>query len=390
MRILPSRLLWLLASMEHLPMPFLRHAGIFSRMRFDELLFFWLPLYIGAALHSITTIFFMIIITGGAGFIGSAMLWQLNCMGEDKVIIVDDLGSTTTGKWRNLSGLTFADFISKDLFPDLLERNAIPDISAIIHMGANSSTTETDADHLLTNNFGYSKRVASFCMAHNVRLIYASSAATYGDGANGYGDDIEGLGALRPLNMYGYSKQLFDRWAVSNHLLDHAAGLKFFNVYGPNEYHKGDMSSVVFKAFHQIEEKGTVQLFKSHKPDYQDGEQLRDFVFVRDCTRIMAWLLEHQVAGLFNVGSGTARSFKDLTTATFAALGKPALIDYIPMPETLRDKYQYYTCADMTKLRAAGFTKPLTSLEDGVTEYVQRYLASDQPHFESSSHLAKA
>jgi len=324
----------------------------------------------------------MIIITGGAGFIGSAMLWELNRTGEENIIIIDDLGSTTTEKWRNLSGLHFADVVPIQLFPDLLERGAFEGISAIIHMGANSSTTETDADHLLTNNFGYSKKIASFCMTHDVRLVYASSAATYGDGSNGYSDDIQQLDRLRPLNMYGYSKQLFDRWAIKNRILDKAAGLKFFNVYGPNEYHKGDMSSVVYKAFHQILENGSVKLFQSHRPDYRDGEQLRDFISVKDCTRIMMWLLENPVAGIFNVGSGEARSFKDLATATFLALGKQPVIDYVPMPETLRDKYQYYTCADITKLRQAGFSEPLTSIEDGIRDYVQHYLSSESPYLE--------
>ena len=326
----------------------------------------------------------MIIITGGAGFIGSAMLWELNRNGEENIIVVDDLGSTTTEKWRNLSGLNFTDFISKDLFPDLLDRNALKGISAIIHMGANSSTTETDADHLLTNNFGYSKKIASFCMAHDVRLLYASSAATYGDGSNGYTDKIDGLNVLRPLNMYGYSKHLFDRWAVKQHILDKVAGLKFFNVYGPNEYHKGDMSSVVYKAFHQILEKGSLSLFESHRPGYQAGEQLRDFIYVRDCTRIMAWMLENpSVTGLYNVGTGTARSFNDLANATFSALDRQPAINYIPMPETLRDKYQYYTCADISKLRSAGFNSAFTPIEDGIREYVQHYLSSDNPYLDS-------
>ena len=325
----------------------------------------------------------MIIITGGAGFIGSAMLWELNCRGEENVVIVDDLGSTTTGKWRNLSGLHFADCIPIELFPDLLEKNALEGISAIIHMGANSSTTETDADHLLVNNFGYSKKIAAFCMKHDIRLIYASSAATYGDGANGYNDATEGLASLRPLNMYGYSKHLFDRWSLQHHILDHAAGLKFFNVYGPNEYHKDDMSSVVYKAFNQIGEKGTLNLFQSHRPDYGDGEQLRDFVYVRDCTRIMAWMLENpEATGLFNIGSGRPRSFNDLAKATFAALGRPPAITYTPMPEVLRDKYQYYTCADISKLRSAGFCETLTSIEDGIKEYVQHYLSSTNPYLD--------
>jgi len=326
----------------------------------------------------------MIIITGGAGFIGSAMLWELNRKGEERIIVVDDLGSTTTGKWRNLSGLHFTDLIPIDLLPDLLDRNALKDISAIIHMGANSSTTETDADHLLNNNFGYSKKIASFCMAHDVRLLYASSAATYGDGSNGYDDSIQGVEGLRPLNMYGYSKQLFDCWAIKQQILDKAAGLKFFNVYGPNEYHKGDMSSVVYKAFNQIGEKGSLNLFTSHRPEYRDGEQLRDFIYVRDCTRIMAWMLENpSVAGLFNVGTGTARSFKDLAKATFSALDREPVINYIPMPESLRDKYQYYTCAEIAKLRAAGFSEAFTSLEDGIKEYVQQYLSSSNPYLDS-------
>lgn len=334
-------------------------------------------------LHQIYFLFCMIIITGGAGFIGSAMLWELNKRGEEDVVIVDNLGFTTTEKWRNLSGLHFADFIPIELFPDLLERNALEGISAIIHMGANSSTTETDADYLLANNFGYSKKIASFCIQHEVRLIYASSAATYGDGSNGYSDAIEGLAALRPLNMYGYSKQLFDHWAVKHHILNHAAGLKFFNVYGPNEYHKGDMSSVVSKAFHQIGEHGVLNLFQSHRPDYRDGEQSRDFVYIKDCTKIMAWMLETPSAtGLFNIGCGTPRSFNDLAAATFSALDRQTLINYTPMPESLRDKYQYYTCADITRLRKAGFSETLTSIEDGIREYVQHYLASDNPYLD--------
>lgn len=333
----------------------------------------------------------MIILTGGAGFIGSAMLWELNRNGEKNVIVVDDLGSTTTNKWQNLSGLQFADFIQKDLFPDLLDRGALKNITAIVHMGANSSTTETDADHLLVNNFGYSKNIASYCMAHDTRLIYASSAATYGDGSKGYRDDIAEIDTLRPLNMYGYSKQLFDRWARNNGILNKAAGLKFFNVYGPNEYHKDDMSSVVFKAYHQILEKGSVRLFQSHRPDYLDGQQLRDFVYVRDCTRIMLWLLDNPSAtGLFNVGTGKARSFLDLATATFTALGRQPVIDYTPMPETLRDKYQYYTCAEMDRLRRAGYNAPFTSLEDGVKEYVERYLATDNPWFDLADSHDKA
>ncbi|MEI6848063.1 MAG: ADP-glyceromanno-heptose 6-epimerase [Chlorobiaceae bacterium] len=325
----------------------------------------------------------MIIITGGAGFIGSAMLWELNRNGETNIIVVDDLGSTTTNKWRNLSGLNFADFISKDLFPDLLDRDAFGSISAIIHMGANSSTTETDADHLLTNNYSYSKKIAAYCMANEVRLVYASSAATYGNSAKGYSDDIAGLDFLRPLNMYGYSKHLFDHWALKNGILNKGTGLKFFNVYGPNEYHKEDMSSVVFKAFHQIRDTGSVKLFQSHRSDYQDGEQLRDFVYVKDCTRIMSWLLSNPSAtGLFNIGTGKARSFRDLAIATFSALGRQSIIDYTPMPEALRNKYQYYTCADVEKLHSAGYNEEFTSLEEGIKDYIKNYLATNNPYLD--------
>lgn len=325
----------------------------------------------------------MIIITGGAGFIGSAMLWELNRKGYEDVIIVDALGQTATGQWKNLSGLRFADFIPREQFPDLLEKGGLGKITAIIHMGAISATTETDADLLIERNFAFSKRVAACCMKEDIRLIYASSAATYGDGSAGYEDDETMLDTLRPLNMYGYSKQMFDRWALRNGVLEKAAGLKFFNVYGPNEYHKGDMTSVVFKAFSQITGTGRANLFKSHRPDYLDGQQQRDFVYIRDCTAIISWLLDHpEVSGLFNAGSGRARSFNDLVKATFAALGREPAITYIPMPEELRGRYQYHTCADMRKLVRAGYHAPMTSLEEGVTEYVRNYLDTPSPYYD--------
>ncbi len=317
----------------------------------------------------------MIILTGGAGFIGSAMLWELNRNGMDDVLIVDNLENTTSGKWKNLSGLSFSDIVSIDDFPSLLEHNRLGTISAIIHMGAISATTETDADLLLHNNYLYSKTLALSCAKAAIRFIYASSAATYGDGSLGYSDEEEGIHALRPLNMYGYSKQLFDTWALKSGFLNKAAGLKFFNVYGPNEYHKGDMSSVVFKAFHQIEQNGQVKLFRSHRNDYRDGEQLRDFIYIKDCTAAMLWFLQNpSINGIFNLGTGRARSFNDLVNATFEAMGKAPSIEYIPMPETLRDKYQYFTEARTQKLRAYGWTGPVTSLEDGVRDYVTNYL----------------
>lgn len=332
----------------------------------------------------------MIVITGGAGFIGSAMLWELNRHGIDDAIIVDDLGLTTEGKWLNLRGLRYADFIHKDDFLGQILEDRLPKVDAIIHMGAISATTEQDAGLLMRNNYEYSKHLASWSARRGVRFIYASSAATFGDGECGYADGTGTIDALRPLNMYGYSKHLFDRWALHNGILQKAAGLKFFNVYGPNEYHKGEMSSVVFKAFHQIRDNGTVRLFKSYREGFRDGEQLRDFVYVKDCTRIMKWLLDNpSAAGLFNVGTGMARSFRDLVGATFAAVGAEESITYIPMPEAIRDKYQYYTCADSGNLRSAGYDEPMTSLEEGVRDYVQNYLAAPNPHLDSGNGQTK-
>ena len=328
----------------------------------------------------------MIVITGGAGFIGSAMLWELNRQGMENVLIVDDLGSTTTGKWKNLSGLSFSDFIHKDNFLSRLDGNQLPEISAVVHMGAISATTETDADLLMANNFNYSQKLALFCASRNIRFIYASSAATYGSGSAGYNDEEDNLKQLRPLNMYGYSKQLFDLWALKTGILKKSVGLKFFNVFGPNEYHKEEMSSVVFKAFHQIKQKGSVQLFESHRSDYRNGEQMRDFIYIKDCTAIMLWLLENpSVNGIFNVGTGRARSFNDLVDATFSALDLKPEIHYMPMPETLRDKYQYFTQAETGKLKSYGYIPPMTSLEDGVKDYISNYLDSEIPYFDNEA-----
>jgi ADP-L-glycero-D-manno-heptose 6-epimerase len=327
----------------------------------------------------------MIILTGGAGFIGSAMLWELNRAGRDDVLVVDDLESASSGKWKNISGLRYADIMGIEEFSSLLESNRLGKVEAVIHMGAISATTEEDADLLLRRNFHYSKSVARFCMQSGARLVYASSAATYGDGALGYCDDEETMHRLRPLNMYGYSKQLFDLWAQRNGVLHKAAGLKFFNVYGPNEYHKEDMTSVVYKAFQQVRATGRVKLFKSYRPDYADGEQLRDFVYVKDCTAVMQWLLENPgIGGVFNLGTGAARSFRQLVTATFEAMGLKPDIEFIPMPEKLRDKYQYYTQADMQKLKAYGCTVEMTPLKEGVRDYVQHYLQQENPYFEAA------
>lgn len=316
----------------------------------------------------------MIVVTGGAGFIGSAIVWKLNSSGNDNIVIVDELG--TTDKWKNLVGLKFQEFIHKDDFISAVVEDSIDfPIEAIIHMGANSSTTERDADHLFSNNFLYTRELANYCLSKNIRFIYASSAATYGDGSLGFDDDESKLETLRPLNMYGYSKQLFDLWAKRNNVLNKIVGIKYFNVYGPNEYHKGDMRSVVHKAFEQVRDTGKVRLFKSLNPKYKDGEQMRDFVYVKDAVDMTLHFLEYKDKnGIYNVGSGKARTWIDLVTALFNAVGKPVNIEFIDLPEHLREKYQYFTEANLTKIKSAGYNKPLTSLEDGVNDYVKNYL----------------
>ncbi|MAT40341.1 MAG: ADP-glyceromanno-heptose 6-epimerase [Ectothiorhodospiraceae bacterium] len=313
----------------------------------------------------------MIIVTGGAGFIGSCIARRLNENGRDNLIIVDQLGEGE--KWKNLRNISYAEYINKyELFEEL---HSIGEIEAIIHMGACSATTERDADYLMENNYRYSVALADFCVTNDIRFIYASSAATYGSEEAVCLDDETTLESLQPMNMYGYSKQLFDLKARREGWLDKIAGLKFFNVYGPNEYHKGDMSSVIFKAFNQIQESGKVRLFKSHRPDFKDGLQKRDFVYVKDAAEIVMHLLEHpKVNGIYNAGSGEARTFKDLVTATFQAMSLEPKIEYIDIPEAIRDRYQYYTQADMSKLRATGFEKEFHSLEAGVGDYVKNYL----------------
>lgn len=319
----------------------------------------------------------MIVVTGGAGFIGSALVWKLNKMGQDKIIIVDELGKDE--KWKNLNGLKFEDFYHKDDFMGLvLQRQIQFKITAIIHLGACSSTTEKDADYLMDNNFHYSQELAKYCLEKGIRFIYASSAATYGNGLNGYEDDENKMENLRPLNMYGYSKHLFDIWVKRNSLLNHVVGLKYFNVYGPNEYHKGDMRSVVHKAFEQVCNTGKVRLFKSYRSDYNDGEQKRDFIYVKDAVDMSLFFLEHQDKnGIYNIGTGRAQTWIDLVTALFDAVGKPVNIEFIDMPEDIREKYQYFTEASLNKLKNAGYTKPIMSLRDGVTDYVKNYLLKD-------------
>ena len=320
----------------------------------------------------------MYIVTGGAGFIGSAFVAKLNEQGIRDILVVDELGATH--KWKNLQGKLFTDYIHKDTFIKQIDSGLkLPKVDGIIHMGACSSTTEMNVDFLMENNYRYTVSLASYALQNKVRFIYASSAATYGEGANGYSDDAETTKILKPLNPYGFSKQVFDLSVILSGLESKAAGLKFFNVYGPNEEHKGDMRSMVLKAFEQIKGAGTVKLFKSYKPDYKDGEQKRDFVYIKDCAAVMYWLLTNpKVNGIFNLGTGKARSWNDLANAAFAALGKPPSIEYIDMPAELRDQYQYFTEAKMEKLKAMGCPVAFSSLEEGVKDYITNYLEKNR------------
>jgi len=321
----------------------------------------------------------MIIVTGGAGLIGSAVIERLNQLGREDILVVDHLG--LTDKWRNLSALRFIDYLEKDAFERLLDSGCVADrlpggkLEAVIHLGACSATTELDASYLIRNNFEYSRKLALTALAADARFIYASSAATYGDGENGFSDDESQLQRLRPMNMYGYSKQLFDLWALRQGLLDRIVGIKYFNVYGPNEQHKGEMRSLVLKAYEQINATGTLKLFKSHRPEYGDGEQLRDFVYVKDAAAMtLHFLQDSRAGGIFNVGGGTTVSWNRLAGAVFSAMNRSVSIQYIDMPESIRSTYQYLTCADTSKIRSAGYTAPVTSVEEAVGDYIRNYL----------------
>ncbi|HVF29872.1 MAG TPA: ADP-glyceromanno-heptose 6-epimerase [Pyrinomonadaceae bacterium] len=311
-----------------------------------------------------------IIVTGGAGFIGSAIVWRLNQLGHDDILIVDR--ADETDKWKNLIPLSFADYIDADDFIE--ELNLHTDAGAIIHMGACSSTTETDADYMLRNNYQYTKDLAEFAVANDIRFIYASSAATYGDGSAGMNDGTATLDKLRPLNVYGYSKHLFDRVAARNGMFEKIVGLKYFNVFGPNEDHKDDMRSLVNKAFGQINETGKLKLFKSANPDYADGEFGRDFVYVKDAVEMTLHFMEGSGGGLFNVGSGRMNTWNALADAIFRALNLQKNVEFIEMPEHLRDRYQYHTHADLTRIRAAGYVSATTPLDEAVADYVRNYL----------------
>ncbi len=327
-----------------------------------------------------------ILVTGGAGFIGSVVAGMLAESSEYSIVVCDQFGSTD--KWRNLAKHRIFEIISPAELTPWLESHSA-EIGGILHMGASSSTTETNVDFILQNNFTLSRQLWQWATSHQVPFIYASSAATYGDGSAGFVDDIskDYLGKLRPLNPYGWSKWLFDQYiALALERGDPTppqwVGLRFFNVYGPNEYHKGEQKSVACNIYPHAEQGRPVHLFKSYNPKYPDGGQMRDFIYVKDCAHVIQWLLKNpKVSGVFNVGSGQARSFKDLANAVFTALGKTPAITYFDMPETLKPKYQYFTEAKIDKLRAAGYTTPFTSLEDGIKDYVQQYLSAADKYF---------
>ena len=324
----------------------------------------------------------MIIVTGASGFIGSAIVSELNRRGITDILCVDSL--KTDEKWKNLVNLKFNDYEEKEvllkrvLFDDVLLKNGV---EGIIHMGACSATTEKDASFLIDNNYKYTQLLAKWCVRNSKKFVYASSAATYGDGSKGFDDGHNALETLKPMNMYGYSKHLFDLWALKNGMLDRIAGLKFTNVFGPNEYHKDDMRSVVHKAYGQIKETGKLKLFKSYRDGYADGEQKRDFVYVKDAVNMTLHIYESGLKGIYNCGTGKARSWNSLAAAVFKSLGTKPAIEYIDMPEAIRDKYQYFTEAKMDKM-CGSYRDKLFTLEEGIDDYVKNYLLPGQKYLE--------
>lgn len=335
-----------------------------------------------------------ILVTGGAGFIGSAIVWALNRRGRTDIVVTDflepskrwkgvvPLDSGRDNKRRNLAALQFSDYVEADAFRARIASNprAFGRFGTVFHLGACSATTERNEAYLQDNNFAYTRELAEWSLAQSARFIYASSAATYGDGAAGMDDKDANLARLHPLNLYGCSKQDFDLHAQRAGYLDRIVGLKYFNVYGPNEDHKGDMRSLVHKAYEQILATGKVNLFKSYRPEFKDGEQQRDFLYVKDAVEMTLHFAEGATTagGLYNVGSGQANTWLALTSAIFAALNRPRNVEFIEMPEVLRDKYQYFTQADIAKLRSTGYVRPLAPLADAVKDYVQNYLVADK------------
>lgn len=319
----------------------------------------------------------MIVVTGGAGFIGSALVWELNNRGYTNIKIVDDL--ETGKKWKNIRSLDYLDYQNKWKFlEDVQEEELAGDVETVFHLGACSATTEEDATYLMKNNYEYTKTLAKWSLNQDIRFIYASSAATYGDGGKGYSDNHDLIPELKPLNKYAFSKLRFDEHAYRKNWLHEIVGLRYFNVYGPNEYHKGNMRSVVNKSFPQAINNGTIKLFKSHRDDIEHGQQKRDFLYVKDAVDMTLFFHENpNITGIYNIGTGQARPFDDLAASVFDALDKPTDIEYFDMPEDIRENYQYYTEADLTKLRDAGYEKTITDLKDGIKDYVVNYLNTD-------------
>ncbi len=321
----------------------------------------------------------MIVVTGGAGLIGSALIHRLNELGEENILVVDHL--TESEKWKNLVALRFVDYLDRDDFITQLEDGTLKNVDTIFHLGACSATTEKDSNYLMENNYRYTLRIAQWRAENNpdCRFIYASSAATYGDGENGYDDDETKLESLRPLNMYGYSKHLFDLKAKREGWLNSIVGLKFFNVYGPNENHKGSMRSVMNKFFPDVHNEGKITLFESHRDDYENGEQLRDFIYVKDVVKMMLYFSTNRtVGGIFNIGTGVTKSWNDVAKAMFKASGRENNISYVPMPDHLKGKYQYYTCANMEKFKQAGGEHTPFTLEDAIADYFHNYLIPER------------
>lgn len=326
----------------------------------------------------------MIVVTGAAGFIGSCIVARLNERGETNLVLVDhfedgDLKATKDIRKENLQNKQFVQYIDKkDFLNSVVQDRLNFSIDCLIHMGACSSTTLQDAQYFEENNFQYTLKLAEWALKHNVRFIYASSAATYGDGRFGYKDDEETTRRCQPLNLYGASKQKFDLWVLKNRISNKVVGLKFFNVYGPNEYHKGEMQSVIAKNYQPVATEGKIKLFKSYKKEYKDGEQKRDFIYVKDAVEIVAFFVDHaSINGIFNVGAGQAETWNDLAKGLFKAVGKPLSVEYIDMPEDLRSRYQYFTQADVSKLRSVGYAKPFMNLEEGIRDYslyLKKYL----------------
>ena len=315
----------------------------------------------------------MIVVTGGAGFIGSALVHALNRRGYTDIDVVDI--EDHPEKKNNLASLKFSRLIHPDQFLEQVLAGSLQTMDTLFHLGACSSTTEKDVDFLNRNNFQYTRHLARYCLDQGTRFIYASSAATYGDGGQGYSDDVSQLETLKPLNPYGQSKQDFDVWAHQEGVFGQIVGLKYFNVFGPNEYHKADMRSMVLKGYEQISDTGKIRLFKSYRNEYGDGQQVRDFIYIQDAVAMTLFFQDHtEVNGLFNVGSGQARCWNDLAGSIFGALNREPVIEYIEMPVSIRDQYQYHTCAEIDKIRDAGYDRPILSLEAAVSDYINHYL----------------